>query len=90
VQLQGNLSREGITDTTIALQLLLCSEIGCRRVFDGPETVPTGTRDDGSSFCCTTTENYALVPTHVEGGLDDEVRRNEPDTLFVQHLPGQL
>jgi hypothetical protein len=89
-QLQGNVSSEGVTDTTVALQLLLFSEIGCWWVFDGPETMPTGTRDDGSGFCRATTENDAFIPAHVEGGLDEGIRRNEPDALFVQHLLCQL
>jgi hypothetical protein len=87
-QLRGDVSGKGITNTAIALQLLLFSEIGCRWVFDGPETVPTGTRDDGSGFRCAATENDAFIPAHAEGGLDEEARRNEHNALFVQHLLG--
>src|SRR5260370_36231431 len=88
-QFQRNVSCEGITDTTIALQLLLFGEIGCRGIFDRPETMPTGTRDDGSGFCCPATENDTFIPMHAEGGLDEETRRNERNALFVQHLLGQ-
>ena len=89
-QFQGDVIGKGITNAAIALQLFLSIEISCRRVFDGPETVPNGTGDKGSGVCCTAAKNNAFLPKHAKGGSDEEAGRNERNALFLQHLLGQL
>jgi len=88
-EIQLDLSREGLTDTTVHGELLLFCKFSRWRVFKGPEAMPTSTRNDWSSIRCTATEHDPFFPTHPKYRLDEAIWCYEWNTVFVQYLLSQ-
>jgi hypothetical protein len=70
---QGNPYQERIAYPAIRDQLFLVWGSEGWSVFDGPETMPTGTGDDRSGSSQPTTEDDPLIPSQAKRWLNEMI-----------------
>lgn len=89
-QLSINVRMQCIANVAIHLKPLLLGRLFSRDIFNRPETMPTGTGDNGSDVSQAATENDAFIPGEAKGWFCDAWRGEQCNAHFVKHLTGQL
>lgn len=82
-QFAPNRTGEGVPYPPISRQLLGGFERLGGRVFQGPETTPTGAGNEGSAIGGPTTQNNHFLPDHPAGGLDESLEGEWGSALFA-------
>lgn len=82
-QFATNRTGEDVPYPPIARQLLGGFERLSGWVFQGPETTPTGARNEGSGISCPATEDNHFLPDHPAGGLDESLEGEWRFALFA-------
>ena len=82
-QFVPNRTGEDVPYSPIARQLLGGFERLSGRVFHGPETTPTGARNEGSAIGGPTAQDDHFLPGHPAGGLDESLESEWGFALFA-------
>jgi hypothetical protein len=79
---QGHPRQERIAYLAIGEQLFVVWSCQIWSIFDGPETIPTGNRDDWSGIGESTTKDDPLIPPQTKRWLDEAIWSQESDCLL--------